>query len=113
MRLQKASHMYLDISHRESDWIRGRFPSIADHCRNQGLDMTTQPLPVVPAAHYFCGGVTTDLTGRTTVRGLFAAGEGWVGLGWVRGGVDFIGLGLDSSMKASSISPEVLALGPV
>eukprot|EP00904_Undaria_pinnatifida_P009191 jgi/Undpi1/5401/HiC_scaffold_2.g00682.m1 len=75
MRLQKASHMYLDISHRESDWIRGRFPSIADHCRNQGLDMTTQPLPVVPAAHYFCGGVTTDLTGRTTVRGLFAAGE--------------------------------------
>ncbi|CBN74825.1 L-aspartate oxidase [Ectocarpus siliculosus] len=75
MRLQGAPHMYLDISHRPADWIRGRFPSIYEHCMRQGLDMTVQPLPVVPAAHYFCGGVATDLTGRTTVPGLFAAGE--------------------------------------
>ncbi|CAN0439425.1 unnamed protein product [Pylaiella littoralis] len=75
MRLQGASHMFLDISHRSADWIRGRFPSIYQHCLREGLDMTAQPLPVVPAAHYFCGGVETDLKGRTTVPGLFAAGE--------------------------------------
>lgn len=74
MRLQGASHMFLDISHRSADWIRGRFPSIYQHCLREGLDMTAQPLPVVPAAHYFCGGVETDLKGRTTVPGLFAAG---------------------------------------
>lgn len=75
MRLQGASHMYLDISHRPADWLRDRFPSIYEHCLRHGLDMTQQALPVVPAAHYFCGGVSTDLTGRTTVPGLFAAGE--------------------------------------
>lgn len=75
MRLQKASHMFLDISHRPADWIRDRFPSIHQHCLQVGFDMTSQPLPVVPAAHYFCGGVDTDLVGRTTLSGLFAAGE--------------------------------------
>lgn len=75
MRIQGASHMYMDISHRSADWLCNRFPTIYEHCLRYGLDMTRQPLPVVPAAHYFCGGVTTDLTGRTTVPGLFAAGE--------------------------------------
>ncbi|GAB5031659.1 l-aspartate oxidase [Nannochloropsis oceanica] len=70
-----ASHMLLDISHREKGWLRGRFPSIDAHCRARGLDMTRQALPVVPAAHYFCGGVVTDLEGQTSLPGLFAAGE--------------------------------------
>eukprot|EP00624_Nannochloropsis_granulata_P005039 evm.model.NODE_3569_length_13483_cov_25.259363.3 len=70
-----ASHMLLDISHREEGWLRKRFPSIDAHCRARGLDMTRQALPVVPAAHYFCGGVVTDLEGQTSLPGLFAAGE--------------------------------------
>lgn len=74
MRMQHASHLYLDISHRAADWLRKRFPGIYEHCAKRGLDITRDPLPVVPAAHYFCGGVSTDLVGRTTVPGLFAAG---------------------------------------
>ena len=70
-----ATHMLLDISHREEGWLRGRFPSIDAHCRARGLDITRQALPVVPAAHYFCGGVVTDLEGQTSLPGLFAAGE--------------------------------------
>lgn len=56
-------------------WLRHRFPAIYKHCMDRGLDMTREPLPVVPAAHYFCGGVATDLNGQTTVPGLYAAGE--------------------------------------
>jgi len=55
--------------------IRERFPTIYERCRALGLDITTQPIPVVPAAHYFCGGVWTDEWGRTTVRNLYAVGE--------------------------------------
>lgn len=56
-------------------WIKNRFPSIYAHCLKRGLDLTRQPVPVVPAEHYFCGGVATDLNGQTTVTGLYAAGE--------------------------------------
>ena len=66
---------YLDISHRPEAWIRNRFPAIHERCLRSGIDMAREPIPVVPAAHYSCGGVATDLLGRTSLKGLWAAGE--------------------------------------
>lgn len=68
-------NVYLDITHRDGEWLKGRFPTIQEHLMKRGLDMTKDCLPVVPAAHYTCGGVATDLLGRTSVTGLYAAGE--------------------------------------
>lgn len=68
--------MYLDITHKPSDWIRERFPHISRVCLERaGIDIATQPIPVVPAAHYMCGGVLVDLDGRTSAERLWAVGE--------------------------------------
>ncbi len=67
--------VYLDISFRDSEWIRHRFPTIYKHCMKAGVDITTEPIPVVPAAHYSCGGVGVSLRGRTSLRRLYAVGE--------------------------------------
>lgn len=65
----------LDVSHQSADELREHFPNIYGTCRKFGIDITAQPIPVVPAAHYQCGGVQTDYRARTSISGLFACGE--------------------------------------
>jgi L-aspartate oxidase len=70
-----ADCVYLDISHRDRAFIEQHFPNIHAQCAHFGFDLTREPVPVVPAAHYTCGGVATDLQGATDVAGLYAVGE--------------------------------------
>ena len=70
-----AECVYLDISHRDADFVKERFPNIYQQCLEYGFDLTKEPLPVVPAAHYMCGGVVVDASGRTSHDNLYAVGE--------------------------------------
>jgi L-aspartate oxidase len=70
-----AASVFLSLSHLDADYVTRRFPTIADMCRQVGLDLARDPIPVSPAAHYVMGGVDTDQWGRTSLPGLLAAGE--------------------------------------
>ena len=70
-----AACVYLDVTHKPPGFMRERFPFIYEKLHGFGLDCEQQPIPVVPAAHYQCGGVVTDVNGKTTIRGLYALGE--------------------------------------
>lgn len=75
MKRTGSEYVLLDISHKPADFIRERFPNIQAACVKYGMDLTKAPIPVVPAAHYMCGGVTSDLHGRSTLPGLWVIGE--------------------------------------
>jgi L-aspartate oxidase len=68
-------HVWLDMTHLDADFVRDRFPNIEQRLSKLGIDVTKDPIPVVPAAHYSCGGVLVDEHGRTGIEGLWAAGE--------------------------------------
>ena len=68
-------YVYLDISHRDTDFIIEHFPTVYERCKQFGFDLTKQAIPVVPAAHYICGGVVASINGRTDLSGLYAIGE--------------------------------------
>lgn len=75
MKQSGTACVYLDISHKAADFVRKRFPNIYETCLRGGVDITKEPIPVVPAAHYMCGGVQVDTWGQSSLSGLMALGE--------------------------------------
>jgi L-aspartate oxidase len=75
MKINGDPYVYLDITHRSETFLRERFPNLYTACLRYGINMATDPIPVVPAAHYSCGGIAADVNGKTNLSGLFAAGE--------------------------------------
>jgi L-aspartate oxidase len=75
MKRRGLDYVHLDVSHKPAEFITTHFPTIFERCRQLGYNITREPIPVVPAAHYTCGGVVTDLRGRTDLAGLYAIGE--------------------------------------
>ncbi|PCJ80683.1 MAG: L-aspartate oxidase [Bacteroidetes bacterium] len=70
-----GSHLYLDVSHLDYDRFIEHFPNITNKCSSLGIDIKDQMIPIVPAAHYMCGGIVVDKDGKTTIKGLYACGE--------------------------------------
>lgn len=75
MKSSGEKHVLLDITHREAEWLRERFPFVYENCLKYGIDISKDAIPVVPAAHYMCGGVRVDMNGITNLEGLSAIGE--------------------------------------
>lgn len=75
MKKRGLDHVDLDISHQSPEFLQAHFPNIMARCKQYGIDITREPIPVVPAAHYTCGGVVTDMQARTDIEGLYAVGE--------------------------------------
>lgn len=75
MKLAGCDYVYLDVTHKPADETKEHFPMIYDKCLSIGIDITKQYIPVVPAAHYLCGGIIVDMNARTTINHLYAAGE--------------------------------------
>ncbi len=75
MKKRGLDHVDLDISHQPPEFLREHFPTIYARCLEFGIDISKQPIPVVPAVHFTCGGVVTDMSGRTDLPGLYAVGE--------------------------------------
>ena len=72
---EESDCMFLDITHKDKEWLIKRFPTIYKYCLDKGIDISSEPIPIVPAAHYNCGGVGVNLVGKTSLKRLYAVGE--------------------------------------